>query len=125
MKLPDDVDKAAVSLQNSRLQNKAAFERRFQRRLRRDVYQPGDFVLIRNSRVEKELDRKTKPRYLGPFKVIRRTQGGSYILEEMDGTISRRGIAAFRLLPYHVRDGEPVPLDQLHLDDLDDTEESD
>jgi hypothetical protein len=28
------------------------------------------------------------------------TQGGSYVLSEMDGTISRRGIAAFGLLPY-------------------------
>ena len=53
-----------------------------------------------------ELDRKTKPRYNGPFRVLRRTNEGSYVLEEMDGTVSRRGIAGFRLLPYLSRDSE-------------------
>jgi len=51
-------------------------------------FKPGDLVLICNSQVEKELDRKSKPRYLGPYEVVRRTQGGSYVLKEMDGTIS-------------------------------------
>ena len=122
-KLPDDIDKAAETLHRSRLKSKAAFEQRFQHRLWRDEYKTGDLVLVRNSRVEKELDRKTKPRYLGPFEVLRRTQGGSYILKEMDGTVSRRGVAAFRLLPYHTRKGIPLPIDDLHLDDLDDSEE--
>jgi len=51
-------------------------------------YQPGEFVLVQNSRVEKELDRKMKPHYLGPFKIVRCTQGGSYILKEMDSMLS-------------------------------------
>lgn len=33
-------------------------------------FEPGAFVLVRNSRVERELDQKTKPRYLGPMVVI-------------------------------------------------------
>ena len=85
--------------------------------------QDGDLVLVRNSRVEKELDQKTNPRYLGPFEVLRRTQGGSYILKEMDGTLSRQGVAAFRLLPYHACEGIPLPIDDLHLDDLDDSDD--
>ena len=32
--------------------------------------------------------------------VVRRTQGGAYILAEMDGAVSRLCYAAFRLLPY-------------------------
>jgi hypothetical protein len=80
---------------------------------------------VRNTRVEKELDRKTKPRYLGPFEVVRRTTGGSYVLKELDGTISKRGVAAFRLLPYHSRDGKPILPDKLPLDvDSDDTDGS-
>ena len=73
--------------------------------------------------MEKELYRKMKPRYLGPFEVLQHTQGRSYIPKEMDGTVSRRGVAAFRLLPYHAREGIPLPIDDLHLDDLDDSEE--
>jgi len=42
----------------------------------------------------------------------------------MDGTISRRGVAAFRLLPYHTQEGAPLPIDELRLDDLDDDMES-
>ena len=122
-KLPDDTDKAAETLHQSHLKSKAAFERQFQHRLWRDEYKTGDLVLVRNSRVEKELDQKTKPQYLGPFEVLRCTQGGTYILKEMDGTVSQRGVAAFRLLPYHTREGIPLPINDLHLDDLDDSDE--
>ena len=58
-----------------------------------------------------------KPRYLGPFEVVRCTKGGSYILKEINGTVSRQGIAAFLLLPYHSRDGKLIPPNQLPWDD--------
>jgi hypothetical protein len=74
--------------------------------MRKEAYQPGDLVLVCNTRIEKELNRKTKSRYLGPFVVEQRTRGGLYILSEMDGTISCRGIATFRLLPYIARDSQ-------------------
>jgi len=76
--------------------------------MRKEACRPGDLVLVHNTRIEKELNRKTKPRYLGPFVVERRTRGGLYVLSEMDGTISRRGIAAFRLLPYIARDSRQL-----------------
>ena len=63
-------------------------------------YIPGDLVLIWNIAIEKELNRKTKPRYLGPYKVVRRTQGGSYKLAKVDGAQLARPIAAFRVIPY-------------------------
>ena len=57
-------------------------------------------MLVRNTQIEKELNRKSKPRYLGPYQIVRRTKGGSYVLSELDGAIWRQGIAAFRIIPY-------------------------
>ena len=59
------------------------------------------------------LQKKTQPRYLGPYRVDRRTQGGSYILCELDGTRSRRGVAAFRLIPYIRRPNFDLPEESL------------
>src|ERR1700709_2885169 len=70
----------------------------------------GSLVLVRNSHVEVELNHKTKPRYLGPMIVLRRTVGGSYLLAELDGSVSRLRFAAFRLLPYHPRSRTRIPV---------------
>ena len=90
-----------------------------------DVYSnPPDLVLVRNIQVEKELDCKSKPHYLGPFEVVRHTQGGSYVLKEMDRTISARGIAAFWLIPYYSWH-TPLPASILPDDDESDDENND
>ncbi|KZT60121.1 hypothetical protein CALCODRAFT_407791, partial [Calocera cornea HHB12733] len=65
---------------------------------------PGALVLVRNSKNDGDLRDKSLPHYLGPFVVIRRTTGKSYIIAELDGTIARYSIAAFRLIPYHARE---------------------
>ena len=67
--------------------------------------------------MEKELDRKTKPRYLGPYVVVRRTEGGSYVVSELDGAVSRLKVAAFRLIPYFPRSKISVPLKSLWRED--------
>lgn len=88
----------------------------------------GDLVLVRNTRIEKELNRKMKPRYLGPLVVLARNRGGAYVLCELDGTMYHRPFAAFRLLPYVARRSIPLPpiatfvdtpsrLEQMALDD--------
>ncbi len=46
--------------------------------------------------------------------VIRQTKGGSYVIREVDGAISRKGIAVFRLIPYITR--EELQLDSQEED---------
>ena len=66
-------------------------------------FPPGALVLVRNSAIEVEHSRKSKPKYLGPMIVVRRTRGGAYILAEPSGAISALRYAAFRVIPYHPR----------------------
>src|SRR6202795_4653878 len=79
------------------------FEKKYINTICEYQFSTRDLVLVRNSRVEMSLDRKSKPRWLGLMVVVRRTVGGSYILAEMDGAVSRLRFAAFRVIPYHAR----------------------
>lgn len=97
---PEDLSRAAEALRKARFTSKEEYEWRYRRRLRKEHYKPGELVMVRNTEVETHLNRKSKPRYLGPYEVVRRTKGGSYVLKEMDGTPLREGVAAYRLLPY-------------------------
>ncbi len=121
-KREQDIHDAAQQLAEARFKSKEQFERRYAKRLRRKSYEGGEMVLVRNSEVEKELDRKSKPRYLGPYTIIRRTKGGSYVLREPDGTVMRRGVAPFRLLPYITRNSDHMRTLQDEDDDMSDQE---
>jgi hypothetical protein len=63
-KRPEDLERAAQALIKAHFRLKAQFERRFMRRLKRVPLKVGDLVLIRNTRIEQEMNRKHKPRYL-------------------------------------------------------------
>ena len=106
LKMPQDVERAKKILHRCRIRSKAAFETKYARRLQADSYEPGTLVLLRNNPVENTMAiaRKTTNRYTGPFIVERQTQGGSYVLKEMNGAILRHTVAAFRLIPYIKRE---------------------
>ena len=99
---------AARALRKAQFKSKEEYEWKYKKRLRRDHYRPGELVMLRNSGEEMKMNRKTKQRYLGPYKVIRRTTGGSYVLQEMDGSVLAQGAAAFRLLPYVSRHDKEI-----------------
>ncbi|SJK99640.1 uncharacterized protein ARMOST_02948 [Armillaria ostoyae] len=94
-------------------------------------FKQGALVLICNTRVEYELNRKFKPRYLGPLVVISRNQGGAYILAELDGTLLAQPVAAFRCIPYYARASIDIPdltqfldVDPSRVEDLERTVEN-
>ena len=105
-KMPQDLARAKKTLIHSRFQSKEAFERKFGQRLIKEFHKPGSLVLVRNVPLENtmSIDRKTQCRYMGPYQVIRRTLGKSYLLQELDGTELKTSVAAFRLIPYLKRE---------------------
>ena len=74
-KRPEDIAQAAATLKKHRFRSKEQFEHRFRTRLVQDSYPPGTLVLVRNTSVEKSMNRKTFNRYNGPYKVVCRTLG--------------------------------------------------
>lgn len=91
-----------------------------------DTYAPGTMVLVRNSATERELDKKSKPRYLGPYQVVRlRTGGHSYVLQELDGTVWKQAVAAFRIIPYVPRQDKRLRRLKDNLSETSDNSSSD
>lgn len=129
-KRPEDINAAAKALAKGRWQAKLQFEKRFKHRfLKKASWEPRDLVLVRDVERDHSYDRKHTPRYRGPYEIAGQTKHGSYILKELDGTLSRRGIHGYRLLPYVSRaqaiealretgdDSEPDDSDQSEIDD--------
>ena len=55
---------------------------------------------MKNLAIEILADRKMKLRYLGPIVVMRKLQGDTYILAELDGSVWQNKVAVFRVLAY-------------------------
>ena len=65
---------------------------------------------MQNSKVHMSLDRKMKLRYLGPYMVVHWTQGGLYIIVELDSSVTCFRVEAARLLLYWAQTKIKVPL---------------
>src|SRR5882724_5290789 len=121
-KRPEDLREMSARVLKARKQSAAQFVKRFSSTIQDLNFEVGSLVLVRNSQVEKELNRKTKPCFLGPMVVVHRTKGGAYILAELNGAVSRLRYAAFRIILYLARFPDCIPvtslLDNVELEDV-------
>ena len=106
----EDLDAIHDNVLKSRLASVRQFEKQYQNTILAYDFKPGDLVLVRNSGSDSHLGRKTKPRYVGPMVVIRRTPNGAYRLAELDGAVSKLRYAAFRIVPYFSRSRTSIPV---------------
>ncbi len=77
-----EVDLATIhtNVLNSRSKSVQQFEQAYEQSIKDFDFKPGALVLVRNSSIETDLGRKSKPCYLSPMVVIRRTPNGAYRL---------------------------------------------
>ena len=108
-KRPEDLARLHSKVYAARVRAAQRFEIEHRATIRDFDFKRGDVVILRNTRIEKALNRKMLPRYTGPLFVVARNRGGAYILCEVDGAVMDRPVAAFRVLPYFARHHIPLP----------------
>ncbi|KZT50529.1 hypothetical protein CALCODRAFT_423283, partial [Calocera cornea HHB12733] len=98
---PEDLDRVAQAVLDARRYNSKRFLRDNVAIISTLRHEPGTLVLLRNTRIKKELNWKAKPCYLGPLIVVHHNSGGSYMLADLNGAILKARVAQFRVIPYY------------------------
>jgi hypothetical protein len=105
----EDLARLHSTVYAARIRAAKKFEKKHAITMKDYDFKKGDLVLVRNTAIEKNLNRKMRPRYIGPLVVLLRNFGGAYIICELDGTVLHRPIAAFRVIRYFARKSIEVP----------------
>jgi len=94
------IEKMREKVTKEKIRRTLQLERDLQHKIEEFDLGPGSLVLVKNSAIEMSADRKMKPRYLRPVVVVRKLQGGTYILAELSSPVWQNKVAAFRVLLY-------------------------
>jgi len=81
------IEKIRECVTKEKVRRTLQLEKDMEHKIREFNLGPGSLVLVKNLAIEMSADRKIKPKYLGPIVVVRKLQGGTYILAELDGLI--------------------------------------
>lgn len=111
---PEDLAAARDRVYAARFASLKQFTEKFKHTIRDYDFQPGQLVMVKNTMVESEIGwRKYEDKYYGPLVVLKRHHGGSYVLAELDGSVSMLRCAAFRVAPYYPRAQELFDIDHI------------
>lgn len=115
-KRQEDLARLKARVHQARTRAALRFEREQSATIRDFDFKREDLVLVRNTAIEKALNRKMRPRYFGPMIVVSRNKGGAYIICDLDGTLLHAPVAAFRVVPYLARKKIDIPDLEAHID---------
>jgi len=112
-KHPEELRDIAARILKAHQQSVAQFVKSHATTIHDYDFQKSSLVLVCNSCIKKELNRKTKIHYPGLMVVIHCTKGGGYFLVEVNGAVSKLCYAAFHLIPYLACSQSNIPISRI------------
>ena len=100
----DVCDEAYQKMMESRAKSVQYWEDKHSNQIREPL-NPGDLVLAYNLSLETQWGKLFSNRWNGPYRVVHQVRGGSYVLEELDGTRLARRFSADQVKKFHCRGG--------------------
>jgi hypothetical protein len=114
----EDVERVREKLYKARQKGLKYMDKKNANKLRKPL-EEKTWVLKQNAKLETRHGAKFEKRWWGPYRINKRLDKGSYILEEPDGTILKGPVAAKRIRRYYPR-GDLLGLgDQTEIDNFD------